>query len=63
MTISGKYAGMTLDQRLEEARIMDEWKASVNSKNRFRLMDLLAKVELADQAAWISEAALYGPRW
>jgi hypothetical protein len=63
MTHGGKYSGMTLNERLEKAKIVDEWKAALNSKNRFRLMELLARVELSDQAAWISEAALYGPRW
>jgi len=54
---------MTLTERLEKAGIFDEWDAAVSSKNRFQLIELLCKVGLSEQAVWISEAALYGPKW
>jgi hypothetical protein len=59
-TDGGKYAGMTVNERLYEAGVIEEWDKAASSKDRERMIELLAKVELAEQAEQIAEAALSG---
>lgn len=59
---NGKYAGMTVNERLYEAGIMEEWDRAATSKNRDRMIELLGEVELADQAEQITDTVLSDPK-
>ena len=55
------YAGMTVNERLFEAGLMPEWDAAARSRNRERMIELLGKVDLGDQAEWIADTILSNP--
>ncbi len=57
-----KYSGMTVNERLHEAGIMDAWNTAANSRNRDCMIELLGQVELSDQAEWIVNTILADPR-
>jgi len=59
---NGKYSGMTVNERLYEAGIMEEWDRATASRNRDRMIELLGKVELSDQAEHIADSVLTDPR-
>ena len=61
-TDGGNYAGMTVNERLYEAGVIEEWDKAATSKNRERMIELLGKVGLADQAEQIAEAALFASK-
>lgn len=44
------YSGMTLNERLFSAGLLMDWDTAVQSRNRKRMVELLSKVDLADQA-------------
>ncbi|MDV5823795.1 hypothetical protein [Sphingobium naphthae] len=41
-----KYSGMTLNERLFAAGILDEFEAAIDAKNRARVVELLGAVEI-----------------
>ena len=53
---------MTVNERLYEAGIMEEWDRATASRNRDRMIELLGKVELSDQAEHIADSVLTDPR-
>lgn len=55
------YEGMTVNERLYEAGLLDNWNAAVSSRNRGRMIELLEAVDLSDQAEWISDTVLARP--
>jgi len=56
-----RYAGMTTNERLFDAGLLLEWSAAARSRNRERMIELLGKVDLADQAEWIVDTTLSNP--
>jgi RNAse (barnase) inhibitor barstar len=56
------YSGMTVNERLSSAGIMADWDAAAKSRNRKRMIALLCRVGLADQAEQIADAILSNPK-
>jgi hypothetical protein len=52
------YSGMTVNERLCVAGLLQQWDQAVLNKNREKLAELLKRVELADQAPAIVESVL-----
>jgi hypothetical protein len=61
MQRESQYAGMTTNERLFEAGLLSEWNAAARSRNRERMIELLGKVDLGDQAEWIADTVLANP--
>jgi len=57
-----KYSGMTVNERLSEAGIMDAWEAAAHSRNRGKMIELLRRVELSDDAEKIVVTILADPK-
>ena len=55
------YAGMTTNERLFEAGLLSEWNVAASSRDRERMIELLGKVDLGDQAEWIADTVLSNP--
>ena len=53
---------MTVNERLYEAGIMEEWDRATASRNGDRMIELLGKVELSDQAEHIADSVLTNSR-
>ena len=62
MSGEGKYSGMTVNERLWDAGIMDAWDAAVISRDRDRMIELLGRIELASEAEWIVDTTLANPK-
>jgi hypothetical protein len=62
MQRESRYAGMTTNERLFDAGLLSEWTAAAHSRNRERMIELLAKVDLGDQAESITDTVLSNPR-
>ena len=56
-----QLTGMTVNERLYEASLMPEWDAAARSRNKKRMVELLGKVDLADQAELIAGTILSNP--
>lgn len=56
-----QYGGMTVNERLFEAGLSAEWDAAARSRNRARMIELLGKVDLEDQAEWMADTILSNP--
>lgn len=55
------FSGMTTNERLFNAGLMPQWDEALRVRDRARMVDLLSKVELGDQAGSIADSALrYG---
>lgn len=61
MQRESRYAGMTTNERLFDAGLLSEWTAAARSRDRERMIDLLGKVDLADQAESITDTVLSNP--
>lgn len=57
----GRYAAMTVNERLHAAGLIDRFDAAARTRNREEMIALLALVELADQADWIADTILGDP--
>jgi len=57
-----KYSGMTVNERLFEAGALEESDRAATARNRGRMIELLAQVELSDQAEHIADTILADPR-
>jgi len=53
-----RFTGMTTNERLAEAGLLDAWDAAFERRDRNELITLLGQVDLAGQAAWITDQAL-----
>ena len=53
-----KLGGMTVNERLYATGLVAAWDEAVQRKDRAALINLLGKVELADQAEAIANAVL-----
>ena len=61
MQRESRYAGMTTNERLFDAGLLSEWTAAARSRGRERMIDLLGKVDLEDQAESITDTVLSNP--
>lgn len=61
MQRESRYAGMTTNERLFEAGLLSEWTAAARSRNRERMIELLGKVDLGDQAESLTDTVLSNP--
>ena len=52
-----RYAGMTVNERLFDAGLLDAYDDAKNAKNRAEMIHLLTEVDVED-AAWSADAAL-----
>jgi hypothetical protein len=52
---------MTTNERLFDAGLLTEWTAAASSRNRQRMIELLGKVDLGDQAESTTDAVLSNP--
>ncbi len=55
------YSGMTVNERLFSAGLVAEWDVAVRGHHRQRMIELLNKVELGDQAESIADTILANP--
>ena len=55
------YRGMTTNERLWTAGLMEEWDAAMQSRDRERMIEILSKVGLASQAVSIADTVLANP--
>ncbi len=56
------YSGMTVNERLFSAGLLEDWGAAKKSRDRTRMVELLSKVDLADQADKIADTILSNPQ-
>ena len=56
-----KFAGMTANERLFAAGLLDAFDQAARRRNRPRMVEILGKVELADQAEEIADAIVAEP--
>ena len=54
----GKCGGMTVNERLVEAGLMDAWDSALNARNREEMIAILSQVELESQAGKIADSVL-----
>lgn len=57
-----KLVGMTTNERLLAAGLMDAFGQAARTRDRDRMIDVLDKVELADQAESIADGILANPK-
>lgn len=62
--MSGKedFSGMTVDERLFAAGLLDRWDAAVCARDRNEMMGVLKQVDMSDEAATTTDAVLADPR-
>ena len=61
---SRRYPGMTMNERLWEAGLMDEWEAAAAARDRDRMLLICARVGIADGPtgrSWIVDTVLANP--
>jgi len=56
------YSGMTVNERLFSAGLMADWDGAAQSRNRKRMVELLTKVDLEDEADQIVDTILSNPQ-
>lgn len=56
------YGGMTVNERLVESGLITEWDSATDSRDRQRMIDVLKKVDLGNQAEQIADRALARPK-
>lgn len=57
-----KFAGMTTNERLFAAGLLDTFNQAARRRDRARMIEVLSKVELADQADKIADGILADPK-
>ena len=57
------YSGMTVNERLFAAGLLDAWDEAVRGRNRSRMIEVLLEVGLAHDAEPISDAVLANPKF
>jgi len=62
MSADSKYSGMTVNDRLRRAGIMDAWDAEAISRDRDQMIELLGQIDLRNQAGKIVDTILADPR-
>ena len=59
--IEERYSGMTVNERLFAAGLLSDFDEEACSGNRKKMIDLLDRVGLARQSAWIVDSILSHP--
>ncbi len=54
---------MTTNERLFEAGLLDDFDQACRGRNREQMLELLNRVELEDQSAWIADTILANPKF
>lgn len=57
----GRYSGMTVNERLYDAGLLDRFNAAARDRNRDAMIALLASVGLEDDAPRITDTILANP--
>jgi len=57
-----KFAGMTTNERLFAAGLLDTFDLAARRRDRARMIEVLGKVELADQAERIADGICADPK-
>jgi hypothetical protein len=60
MSIPSRYAGMTVNERLFDAGLLDAFDAAARARDRAKLIRLLTEVGVED-AAWSADTILERP--
>lgn len=56
------YSGMTLNERLFEAKLLDQFQAAANAKDRKTLIDILGRVDVkSKEAEWTVDTIFSNP--
>ncbi len=56
------YSGMTVNERLYAAGLLDQWDRAAKSGDRKTMIELLTKVQLVESdAAWTADTILANP--
>jgi hypothetical protein len=55
------YRGLTTNERLFVADLLEDWEVAVRARDRTKMMELLSRVDLASQAEWIADIVLADP--
>ena len=59
----GKYAGMTVNERLVASGLMQQFEAALRARDRARIIAVLTRVELAEaDAAFTADTVLGNPK-
>jgi len=53
-----ELSGMTVNERFYDKGLLTAWEAAVSRKDREAMIELLDRVELADQASAIADSVL-----
>ena len=61
LSSDGMYSGMTVNERLFAAGLLDEFDAAIRDSNRSGMIELLGRVELGDEAADIVDKIMADP--
>jgi hypothetical protein len=57
-----KYGGMTVNERLVVARLIEQWDHAVNTRDRDAMVEILKKVELPEtESGRITDTILDNP--
>jgi hypothetical protein len=56
------YGGMTVNERLFSAGLIADWDTAAQSRNRKRMVELLSRVDLTDQADQMADTILANPQ-
>jgi len=57
------YSGMTVNERLYAAGLLEAWDAAAKSRDRNRMIELLNEIDLSNQAESISDKILANPKF
>jgi hypothetical protein len=57
------YRGMTTNERLFAANLLEEWDEATRNRDRVKMIELLSRVELTSQAEWIADTLLADPSY
>jgi hypothetical protein len=55
------YRGLTTNERLFVANLLEDWDVAVRDRDRTKMIELLSRVDLASQAEWITDIVLADP--
>ena len=57
------YSGMTVNERLYAAGLLEAWDAAAKCRDRNRMIELLNEIDLSNQAQSISDKILANPKF
>jgi hypothetical protein len=57
----GKFRGMTVNERMFEAGLLEQWDNASRARDRRAMIEILSRVDLESQAEWIADTVLANP--